>query len=837
MRNALAARQWEAYYHDATSEARAASITPALYSYRAWLADSWQFTVAASDPRALLTPHQSVALWRAIIADSPAGDRLLEVRHAARWAADAHRLLADWNLGAIDVERADASPDSQAFLGWQRSYRARLADSGWLDESELPREMPRYAAPEALVLLDLGEPTKAQTALFETLRRQGCEIEARTAPTVASTARQMGVRDSTEELRTAASWARDRLQRHPRTRIALVVPDLASDPAAVLQRVRRAFGASGPTVGTEIVAIGATTGAPLCAQPSIGAALCAIELSSARATFATLSRWLRSPYFHGVEGKLQSAAAAAEAQLRSDLSAQLPFLTAYERAGLAGRLATLVPDLAERLRAGLQELWAPRPAATLDVWAQAWGRGLARLGWPAPDSGFDEAASRAWERALTALSQLTAILGPCSQETALEQLRTTVEAPLNTPLPLYGLHVLARAEDIGPGYAGAWLTGVTDRNWPEPARLNPLLPAQLQIRHSMPWSTPADSLARARATLARLVARTPEVVLSWPELVHDYRAAPSPLLAGIPAATELRLRPSAHAAPVHPRALVSSSDPAPALSAARIPGGARTLDAQARCPIRAFCETRLEARALAPIARGLSPRARGVAIHRALELLSANAAIAACAQRALAEVFGAARPALAALFELEAARLRQLLDRFVETERRRPPFRIASVERRAEVRVGDFSIACRLDRVDELGDGTLALIDYKTGASQQPQRWLAEPLASTQLPLYALEVGPSLSAILNVGLSGETIAYRGVARDPSLIVDSLRAVPGDEWTALVERWRTQLLVLVEGYAAGDVRVYAEDWSDAAREYAPLTRVYAHATLRQAGGES
>ena len=107
MRNALAARQWEAYYYDATGEVRAAYVTPALYSYRGWLADSWASTIGASDPRALLTPHQSVALWRAIIADSPAGHRLLEVRHAARWAADAHRLLADWGLGAVDVERAD----------------------------------------------------------------------------------------------------------------------------------------------------------------------------------------------------------------------------------------------------------------------------------------------------------------------------------------------------------------------------------------------------------------------------------------------------------------------------------------------------------------------------------------------------------------------------------------------------------------------------------------------------------------------------------------------------------------------------------------------------------
>jgi hypothetical protein len=52
------------------------------------------------------------------------------------------------------------------------------------------------------------------------------------------------------------------------------------------------------------------------------------------------------------------------------------------------------------------------------------------------------------------------------------------------------------------------------------------------------------------------------------------------------------------------------------------------------------------------------------------------------------------------------------------------------------------------------------------------------------------------------------------------------------WTALLERWRTQIHALVEEFVGGDVRLYAEDWSDAAGEYAPLTRVYAHAELRQ-----
>ena len=147
---------------------------------------------------------------------------------------------------------------------------------------------------------------------------------------------------------------------------------------------------------------------------------------------------------------------------------------------------------------------------------------------------------------------------------------------------------------------------------------------------------------------------------------------------------------------------------------------------------------------------------------------------------------------------------------------------------RAESRIGNVACACRLDRLEELADGTLALIDYKSGARRTKSPWLDERLASTQLPLYALDVGSRLAALLTIELGSEPIAYRGAARQPSLVADSLRAIPDAEsWAAMVERWRAQIRGLVEDYVAGDVRLYAEDWGDAAGEWAPLTRVYAH----------
>ena len=47
-------------------------------------------------------------------------------------------------------------------------------------------------------------------------------------------------------------------------------------------------------------------------------------------------------------------------------------------------------------------------------------------------------------------------------------------------IPLSGVSLLERPEDIGPGYDAVWIAGFTDAHWPRPAQPNPLLPLRLQ---------------------------------------------------------------------------------------------------------------------------------------------------------------------------------------------------------------------------------------------------------------------------------------------------------------------------------------------------------------------
>src|SRR5262249_49514564 len=150
--------------------------------------------------------------------------------------------------------------------------------------------------------------------------------------------------------------------------------------------------------------------------------------------------------------------------------------------------------------------------------------------------------------------------------------------------------------------------------WPEPARLNPLLPRALQRRLEIPWSSPSDVRARATRMLDRVRRRVTTLVASWPARVYDYETEPSPALRDWPDLdfTEPR-RARAD------RARETLVDRAPPLGDAELRGGTGVLNKQARCPLRAFCEYRLHARPLERPSAGVTGLQRGVATHRALE--------------------------------------------------------------------------------------------------------------------------------------------------------------------------------------------------------------------------
>jgi hypothetical protein len=222
-----------------------------------------------------------------------------------------------------------------------------------------------------------------------------------------------------------------------------------------------------------------------------------------------------------------------------------------------------------------------------------------------------------------------------------------------------------------------------------------------------------------------------------------------------------------------------------------------------------------------------------MATHRALELLLADlpaldqfaaklGEVGEAAERALGELFADARKPLRALFALEAERLATALARFIALEQKRAPFRIVAVERKVRIAVAGFELQVRIDRIDELGDGSLAILDYKTSERVTTKGWFRDRPRDTQLPLYASHAAERVSAAAIAAVNADP-EYRGYWPDGAF--PSRPTQLGEyAWPAQLEHWRTQIEALVREHAAGDARVFLDDLEEAEGAYAPLTRI-------------
>ncbi|RPI60848.1 MAG: hypothetical protein EHM50_06685, partial [Lysobacterales bacterium] len=364
--NALAAQQWEMHLA-APSIGGGASAweTPPLKPYSAWLDELWLEHADSRGPA--LTPSQSSALWRAIIAGSPESSDLIAHAGAAEWASGAWQLLHRWQIDPAAERAAIDQVDYRAFLAWCRRYRDWLGGHGFLDRAELEGALSaRAGARGRLVVADLEESYPARDALLEALGARGMRIERVGAPTAAGERRAARLADAADELRAAFAWARQRVAENPLARVAIVVP-----VARRHHELERLAAELEPAPCW-------TEGRALSVEPAIGAAVDALALATATAPYAIFGRWLRSPFFLAAQEEAL-ARARLDAELRTEMRAQLVFPAAY-RCGVRELLAERTPTSARALAAALAAIGGLR-RATPTRWAHLWVRFLAELGW------------------------------------------------------------------------------------------------------------------------------------------------------------------------------------------------------------------------------------------------------------------------------------------------------------------------------------------------------------------------------------------------------------------------------------------------------------------------
>lgn len=130
-------------------------------------------------------------------------------------------------------------------------------------------------------------------------------------------------------------------------------------------------------------------------------------------------------------------------------------------------------------------------------------------------------------------------------------------------------------------------------------------------------------------------------------------------------------------------------------------------------------------------------------------------------------------------------------------------------EQKVTLDVDLLTVQMRVDRIDYFADGSCHVIDYKLGAVTKSE-WMSAPLASVQMPLYALAV-PKCLGLHYACLHPDAYGYSGVSaaeRYPKSHFPKLSASQDAAeyscWDTLQQYWQRSITHIAKQYALGKV---------------------------------
>ncbi len=750
-----AARALQGAFHSRRrADGLAAWPAPDMQEWRAFVRTAWEERVF--DSRMLMNPAQEKALWADIVGREKQLAALLEGPRLrlAGMAMEAHELLCSYAPRCLkQTERTGWSQDAGAFSGWLSTFDEACKAHGLLSPARAQLELT------ALLQVDNTPRPPLLAVGFDRLLPAQRDLlcawgawQERSTGEPAEEVRYYAANDTKAELEACALWCARWLAASPDARLLVITQDIGKRRG----EMERAF-----------LRHGAPGAAPLF-EFSLG-----IPLSQdgvARAA-RMLLQWLDGTLAENeVDWLFSTALAAHDAEESGALQA---FMRALRRRGLERTEWTLGSFIGQLPGAhALPAAWVQRMTRARQRLRESRSRQQSPFNWAAlvpqllQDMGLpgnrtfssaDYQAFRRWGQAVDVCGSLgfdgRRIGWTDFLSTLTRTLDDTLFAPESGNAPI---QIAGPAESAGLTADAIWFLGADEDTWPAAGSTHPFLPPQLQRQAGMPHATPRHDWELAQAITARLLAAAPVVHFSCAIHKEDTETRPSrliPQLAGPPQPLPDELLAACHEETKTFAFLDASLVP---FSPDVAPGGASVLTAQSQCPFKAFATARLGATGWQPAEAGLTAIERGQLLHAVLHrvwgeaphgiktheelcrLPDLQAFVAGHVHAVLRDEMpaGASERMPQRYLELEELRLVQVVTEWLQYEVTRLPFVVDETEAKRAINLGGLALRLRLDRIDRLSDGSLMVIDYKTG-NVSPKAWELPRPDDVQLPLYA----------------------------------------------------------------------------------------------------
>lgn len=812
--------------------------TPAISSWQDWLKSLLATAGAPQDLPTRINPYQSRLLWERCLRRE-ISDPLLNMALLARQSGEAHARLTEWRVPLDDCSRAAVGKDKNVFARAAHNYESILSRERWVDQAglaELATNLVvenQLALPARVLLAGFDRIVPQVEVLLGTLRRAGCAVDILPARKETGSISLHQYENSDAELRAAGAWARDALQSTPHARIAVVVSDLERDAPRAARLVKEGLVPGWQTAGFRHGnSVNVSYGRKLASYPAIEIALLALRWLNEDLSTADIGQLLRTPI-------LGKADTDGRGRLESRLR-QIPdrawsphlFVAAMKGSEHSSDSSDWITRI-ESLNAQKDE--QPKRLAP-SGWAALFHEVLTSLNWPGDKSlnSSEFQLLNRWRELLNDLAHLEVVSPTLTLADALARVSTMARETVFQPEAESAVvQVLGPLEAAGMEFDGLWIVGCSADHWPPAGKPLALVSRDLQRTLGMPDAEPHDTHEYALRVVSRLVKSAEAVVCSYPRVNGDAEQT----VTGLLAEHELEETPG----PLDPHwnatqlrktnsVVLLDSDPVPGVEAGElVSGGAATIQRQFVEPFSAFVFGRLGVRLLYRISTGLAANIRGNLVHDALyglyEDLPSSHDIGSWSEdeigRRLKAAVGKsfliherhADPVLNKLLTLEKARVDRLLRGVVAADAARSSFRIVSVEGTVDAQLQGVLFRFRHDRIDQVNDGHVVILDYKTGSPRRLLDRNGEP-RDMQLIAYACGIDEPVAGIGLVNIDSRAINFDGAG-------EAFRSDP--DWAEKLMHWRANVMDAARDIGHGDVRINASQTVQAARPLGLLSR--------------
>ena len=797
-----------------------------------WLTNYW---LECKDPRVLLNSHQERLLWQQVITEVLGKD----FNSIADTVMKAYELITNWQLSDTNWSDYEVE-DVVVFRRLSKKFTEYCNNKGIVVACQLPSLLlPHFSYLQQgdldITFAAFDEYSPQLQTFINGLQELNCKVDYYDPNNHKnSSCKKVSFAKQEDEITTVARWAKQIISNNPKANIGIIVSNLTD----LRPQITKIFNEvlcdieeteNNNTGDNSAEKFNISAGIIFGSLPIIS---CALELLILREPFnlRAISKVLLSPYICGAETE-KSNRALFDFQLHQ-LNQEQFWLSNIEF--LAKKYSRDISVLINCLKK-MQDVFSQTGNKRLynSEWVKIFAQILKILGWPG-ESNLTDPESMAVRRFTELLSEfaLTDLAaGKVSHMQALYILRDMAERTVFQPEQETDsqINILGSLEAAGINFDYLWVMGLDQENWPTHPNPNPFVPIKIQKKFGLPHSSAERELSFCETLTNRFKRSAKEVVFSYVKQVEDRIVEPSTLIVDI---TEISVDDLdlAMFTPLAKKIYCSrkteklvDDDSLALMPDELIHGGSRLIESQSQCPFRAFAEFRLAAKEFKQFEPGIGKLKRGVLIHAALERfwqeVKSHQGLCELNPESLQDaveksvIYALDKEHLSqTLFSLEQKCLIRLLNRWLEVEKSRLPFQVIETEKTIQTALGALQIKLRIDRIDQLTNGNLLLIDYKT-SKRLPSifDWFGNRPKNPQLPLYCVAVDNTqkIQSVAFAQINLTSIKFDDVGLDKLAVglqkIDENNFKNNMNWYEFIAYWRTILTDLAKDFAAGCVQ--------------------------------